>query len=475
MNVFKKLASIATAFALMMTMLVPVFAAEPTGKITLHTGTHSLTGVTFHAYRMMDLTVNGDSYQYTINTDFTNFFKGLTPTITTDDDAYTYLKDNITKTGFTTSLNAYISNNSIASTKEETVDDANKVVTFDALPLGYYAIIPSGDNKLQPNYLSVYDVNAVAYLKGLEPDVTKTVDNKEWTTAQIGDEVVFTVASFVPNMTGKTDYRFILKDTVSEGLTLNKDTLNLSVKIDGTDVLETEYIVKVTDNQLTVTFENFEAHQSDAMKDIIFTYSATLNEKALTSNQATNEASISYGNDPTLNNTNIDKVTIYTHNLTVTKVDGVDKSLKLSGADFNLYRGTEVINGQEIKFVDLTNGEYRVANTTDTNTVTTLTTPSSGEIQIKGLAEGNYMLVETKAPIDYNILKDPQSILIEATMDADGVTLNMTPKSVEVINKKGTLLPETGGMGTMIFTIVGVVGLGAVVSTFFVKKKEHKK
>lgn len=203
-----------------------------------------------------------------------------------------------------------------------------------------------------------------------------------------------------------------------------------------------------------------------------------LNENAVTAGKETNTANVEYGNDPDhLTQGTPDKVIVRTHNLTITKKNG-DGTETLAGAEFKLYRGTDT-NGDPIEFVDLGNGEYRVATDTDKadNQLTktsTLVSPTNGKIIVKGLDDGKYTLVETKAPDGYNILKDPTTITIGASSNNDGTDVTVTGNDVTVKNNKGSLLPETGGMGTVLFTVVGTAGILAVLYSFMKSNKKNK-
>ena len=91
-------------------------------------------------------------------------------------------------------------------------------------------------------------------------------------------------------------------------------------------------------------------------------------------------------------------------------------------------------------------------------------TDNKGAASFKGLADGTYQLVETKAPAGYNQLTGPQEVKVA------GSTTDTTKLSVEakVANSAGTLLPSTGGIGTTIFYVLGavlVVGAGVLLVT----------
>ena len=88
-------------------------------------------------------------------------------------------------------------------------------------------------------------------------------------------------------------------------------------------------------------------------------------------------------------------------------------------------------------------------------------------VNIDGLGEGDYWLKETKEPSGFNKPEDPFKINIDAQFTADGtlqtstVTVDSTANSandhtVKIENRQGTILPGTGGIGTIAFTVVGV-------------------
>ena len=120
--------------------------------------------------------------------------------------------------------------------------------------------------------------------------------------------------------------------------------------------------------------------------------------------------------------------------------------------------------------------------------VTTLVTPADGMIIIRGLAGGEYTVTETKAPGGYNKLTASIKMPLKQGSDLpDGVTLTNVKKSLaadgtdlltpiefqnvhvkEIENNKGTVLPETGGIGTTLFITLGalaVIGTGLFLVT----------
>lgn len=479
-NMFKKLGTVALTLVVMFSMGTSVFAATQ-GTITLHTGKHDVNGVTFSIYKMMNATVtdNGNSAAYTIAEDFKDFFNAnaTQSAPATDEQAYEYIKAYVKNEDFQNKVKKYVETKSLVAVETLTGTDA-KTYTTKNLNAGYYVIIPSG-GVFTPMFTTVAKANQDIYLKGKTPDVDKKVENQDWTSAQVGDTIRFKVESMVPNMTGFDTYTFKLTDKMSNGLTVAKDTLNEKVTIGNkTLTKDTEYTVTVSGQDITIEIKNFINYKDQANEAIVFEYDAVLNENAVTAGKETNEANVEYGNDPgNLEKGTPDKVNVRTYDLTITKTNG-DETEKLAGAEFKLYRESDT-TGNPIRFVKTGTGEYRVATADDIDTTDTLVSPDGadgvkGIIIIDGLDDGTYQLVETKAPDGYNKLKDPTTIKITATSTDNGTNVTVSGNDVTVENNKGSLLPETGGMGTVLFTVVGTAGILAVLYSFMKSNKKNK-
>lgn len=481
MKKLKKLAALVLAAAMVLAMGMTSFAAGETGKITIVRGDHDLSGVTYNAYRVMDATVHDDKVAYTINDKFKAFFTGKS--ITTDEGAYNYLNTPPVATVLS-ELESFITTQPIAA--DGTGAGSNTVDTEIAnLPYGYYIVIPTGDD-FTANLVTVKGDNQKIYVKGKEPTAEKTVDGEEWTSAQVGDEITFTVTSTVPDMTGQTEYYFTLTDTMSKGLTV-ETPFQPTVSIGGTTLTQGEDFTATATpgaggvTNIEIEFIDFIQHATDAGKTITFTYKATLNENAIITDEETNEASVNWGNDPNaMKESTPDTVIVKDYDLTIRKTDG--ENHPLPGAEFQLFRG-DGISGTAIQFVDKGNGTYEVATQaqitgapgnglTITNKV--VSPDPSGVITIKGLDADTYTLHETKAPDGYNKAED-QTITISATSSNKGQTVNVTGNEVTVVNKAGTLLPETGGMGTVIFTAVAVLLILGVAGSFVISRRRSSR
>lgn len=481
MKKLKKLAALVLAAAMVLAMGMTSFAAGGTGKITIVRGDHDLSGVTYKAYRVMDATVHDDKVAYTISDKFEAFF--TEKLITTDEDAYDYLDDTSVETVLN-DLETFITEQSIQA--DGTGAGSNAANTeIESLPYGYYIVIPTGGD-FTANLVTVKGHNQDIYVKGKEPTAEKTVDGEEWTSAQVGDEITFTVTSTVPDMTGQTEYYFTLTDTMSKGLTVAtpfQPTVHIG---DITLTQDEDFTATATPGadgvtNIKIEFKNFITHAADAGKTITFTYKATLNENAITTNKETNSASVNWGNDPNSMETSTpDTVIVKDYDLTIKKTDGENRPLP--GAEFQLFRGDR-ISGTAIKFVDRGNGAYEVATqaqitgaSTNGLTITdkVVSPDPSGEITIKGLDADTYTLHETKAPDGYNKAAD-KTIIITASSDNKGETVTVEGNKVTVVNEAGTLLPETGGMGTVIFTAVAVLLILGVAGSFVISRRRSSR
>lgn len=388
-------------------------------------------------------------------------------------------------------------------------DSTNQIYTISGLSAGYYLVkdqdksIDANNHDAYTNYIMEVVQNVEVTPKTSVPTVTKKIvengDKKNATTAKVGDVVNFELTGTLPdNYADYTKYQYEFHDTLSKGLTYNGD-VEVFVKNGETEtkLASTSYTVEPENRQtttpsqdttITVRFADLKKNTVTGANNttvtigkdskIIVKYSATLNENAVVGEAGnTNTVNLVYSNNP--NNTSTgttkdDKVTVYTFQLNVTKVDGTNNGTKLAGAKFKLYYETD-------------NTKYYVKEVTDDNTIKSwtrtenealeLTTDNNGNITVKGLKEGTYYLEETEAPDGYNKLTAPVKVEIANdstnihrldSVKADGVDGTVSDDkaigTITVANNKGSTLPSTGGMGTKLFyTIGGILMAGAAI------------
>lgn len=511
-KVFAAAAAIATVFGLAATTVATANAAD-TATLTVSTTDAKFAGKTVNAYKMFSATVSGDgkAVSYTLNDEWKPFFKDSTAsglTDVTDANVNDKANDYVSKlTGkdlaaFATKASnwAQAKTNNIKAAATATVStgatNGNYTATFNGLDYGYYVVAVPGATLANASgqyatLVSVDRTNVTANIKGDLPTVDKKVQvdgtGKDATDAKIGDTLTFTLTSTIPDMSAYDTYTFNFKDTLSKGLTFERVT---SVTVDGVAApltVGTDYTVTTPtapDNTLTVAMNDFKnKQQANAGKKITVTYTATLNENAVVGGAGnTNSAKIQYSNDPSTNGTGESepsKVRVFTYGFTVDKYTG-DKydnaATRLAGAEFTL----ALKNGTAISFVQVaagnetTNAVYRVAKAGETGTTTTITTPANGKVDFRGLKNGEYTLTETKAPAGYNKLASAIGVEVNGKNDGteamgatviikynnnNGSVYDQTASNgiIPVQNKSGAILPGTGGMGTIAFTVIGVL------------------
>lgn len=501
-------------------------AQEANGSIKVSSTNAEFAGKEIKAYQMFSYDLDAvnagtaDNGGFTLNSEWNQFFISNKTEFNLGDDttvdnvaqrAYDYvsgLKDGKTQVvPFAKKASDWAKTQTGLTIKTESAAkiavDGKYTATFTDLAYGSYLVSPkagstdtSGKRGTDAILLNVLNSTAVEQdLKSTYPTIQKTVkngtDDKKHNSVEIGDTVDFKLASTVPDMAEYTNYTFKFTDTLSKGLTLNNtaatgNTFTAVVKIDGTVVDTGDYTAMFTKDtisgttSLEVNMTDFKTkHQHDAGKTITVEYSATLNtDAAVAGNGNDNTAKIIYSNDPSSNSTGgtgEDKTYTYTFNFAINKVDADNTDMKLAGAQFEL----QDAQGNKIALASVNPDEnsFRPKGANDTAAAdTAVKTNSQGVLKFTGLKEGTYKVVETKAPAHYNKLTAPITVEIKANYNADGTLLNWgviksgetydadhPATSITVENKKGIELPSTGGMGTALFTVFGVliVALGA--------------
>lgn len=354
-------------------------------------------------------------------------------------------------------------------------------------------------------------------------------DVADW---NIGDRVPFKLIGSIPDMSDYDTYTYVFHDTLSAGMTLDMNSFDVYVahKKNEDPVAEgwveipaEEYTLTQTDNGFTLAIDDLKGfpYVNEPDRDYILVfYDAILNENAeigLDGNP--NNVSLEFSNDPngeSTGRTAEDTVIVFTYELDGTKVDGENADTKLEGAQFVLLNGgkTEaamVVNGKMtgwVKVYSEAEGENLQMPATyeewverygENNVI--LSSDENGAFNISGLDDGTYYLREIKAPAGYNLLEEDVKAVISAET-ANGQTWNSTAAdaftaltisvndaeavngnldtgivNVTVANNQGTTLPETGGIGTTIFFVLGgvlVVGAGVLLVVRFRMRAENK-
>ena len=423
----------------------------------------------------------------------------------------------------------------IGDDKIEVAADAGNQAVFENLAPGYYMIMVTsgtllGGKLYTPNsaVISVKsgvatvaiggNVIATPYTAVLKSENAPTIDKQVkdedagWqgtNTVQVGDTVEYRVEIKFPGYGGKvTDINLTLADTMTN-LTYNND-----VKVCKPGGTEIPGAVTATDTttpgtvKWTLDYSAFGATDEGGVT-VYVCYSATVNADAADTNNARNSVTLTYSDALTPDEkatTTADTTNTYMFSIDLKKVDS-DGATPLAGAKFKVYNSET--GTTPISFIEDndTNGTYyRPFITGDTGTVVT---EIPADFRLKGLDEDDYWLEESTVPEGYYAPAGTGitgSDRFKVTLDAAYSTgteysgelnaenskavavneannglivakgVNTTDKSqydITIKNSDVPVLPTTGGMGTMLFTVLGVVLMALAAGLFFFCRRKN--
>lgn len=369
------------------------------------------------------------------------------------------------------------------------------------LPEGYYYVFDTAGDDTASAYIVRVLGDITMAPKSTGTTLTKQVGdiNDSLEDAEIiwgdsadhdfGDDVPFVITvDLEANVELYDAYKLIINDEMSKGLVYNNDAV---VKIDGVAVTSgytVDYAATGINGEsfLTITFEDVVALGAKNSSVVTVEYTAELTEDAVIGEDGNlNEAYAEFSNNPntdSMGTTETDVNVVFTFQTIVNKVDG--NFQPLAGAEFKLYKFFTVLPEGAT--------DYEVVK--DSAGVSTLgywvaldaAVVSEGtEFAFKGLDDGQYKLVETTTPVGYNTI-EPVEFTVTAEHTIEGIssltgtgavelefTATATTGTLEtdIVNNKGVQLPETGGIGTTIFYIVGGVLVLAAVVLLVTKKR----
>lgn len=451
MKKMKRLASLLLVAVMALAMSMTAFAAETKGSITV---SNPQEGQTYTAYKIFDVTYNADktSYSYSIagTSEWYSVVKnydGVTLTKSTNGDVYVVKNnDNYSAAAFANVLKAAVD----GKTGITLTADGDQV-SADNLSLGYYFVSSS--------------TGALCNLTTTKPDATirdkndmpfdKTDDKS---TVEVGETVNYTITGKVPDTTGFNTYTYEIKDTMSEGLTFNKD---VKVYVNSTLLDAGKYTLTQNESNFTLSIKVMEL-QDLVGKEIKVTYSAITNDKAVAV-VSKNKAELNYSNDPTDGNktTKItDEETVFSAKIVIDKYKEGDEATKLKDAKFVLKNA----NDATAKYYKYDAVAKKVEWVDDKADATEVTTDANGAASFVGLKNGAYYLEETASPDGYNMLTDT----VKVTINGEDTDVNTLIATAKVANNTGLTLPETGGMGTTIFYVLGsllTIGTAVILVT----------
>lgn len=467
MKTMRKLFTVLLALAMTLALAVPAFAADTTGSITI---TNPQGDRTYTAYKIFDVTYSGDHYSYTISDTDAAFTtvkayadvtaNGLTLTPVGKTGKYNVSTgDSFSAASFA----QYLKTNAGSLGTGTAFTQVGNTMKASGLTPGYYFV--SGTSGTACELATAKDIQIRD--KNEAPQIEKSVDDGD-RTVEIGQKLTYTITGKVPSTKGYTEYTYEVTDTMSEGLTFNKD---VKVTIGGEDVTADATITK-SENGFVASV-NMMNYQKQIDAPVVITYTATVNDKAIQRNEETNTATLKYSNNPADKNSfgqSHEEVEVFSFNIVINKYAADNESTKLEGAKF-------LLKNAEGKYY-----KYDAAKVTWVDAkadATEVITGADGAARFDGLQAGTYYLEETVAPAGYNQLTKDITIVLNkdgsATIDSASSTLGADHSlTAGVANSTGTMLPETGGIGTVIFVALGALAV-ICAGVFLVTNKRMSK
>lgn len=400
----------------------------------------------------------------------------------------------------------------------------SNALTIPEAKAGYYLFVDTTDFSKDDSYHSYNSFllmvtkgnwNVPITPKAEKPTVEKKVyDNPDGTSTggfgssadhAINEKFQFQLTATLPDSTNRAydyydKYSVIFHDTLSEGITYDKDDEldSVVIKSNGNTYNITDsskYTIDTTDlesqNSFVVNID-VKACAKDAGFDlnngatITVTYTAHLNDEAYVntaggSTSNINKVYLTYSNNPK-NESSIGKtpestpVYVYTYQLNNTKHQDTEKGPALEGACFRLYSDEACTDQSEVQLYQKDGFYYPIKDVLGKEAVE-MKSAANGTFNVKGLDAGTYYLKEITPPDGYSACK-----VIPVTIKADHsrndqVNLEGSNLTNDIVNIKagGITLPSTGGIGTTLFYVVGGGLMVAAIVLLVTKKRMENK
>lgn len=489
----KKLMAALLAVAMVCAMAIPAFAADGSthsssedGKITID---NAVIGHTYKIYRILNLQYNdtAKSFRYEKNDKWGAFVEEQTAYLAVDSKTgvVTWANSDNADNGTAIKALAVAAGQHVTDTPSLAADDskvaASNTVIFDNLPLGWYLVV----SDLTTDAICSIDTTAKQVTireKNGVPTVTKEVEYASGSWGQgndgnVGDTVNFQTTIYV---TDGNPTNYVLHDKMSNGLTFKEDSI--AVKVNDTTPI-TNYTVKYTNTDkctFEISFPNGTLHTNDK---VVVTYSATINSNAVVGTAGNeNETWLKYGNN---GETTHGKTKTYTWSFNIFKyfTDSNNDMRYLANVEFVLYRKNADDKAEYAKF----DSNNKLSGWTEAESEAgKLKTSATSIVGVEGLDKGTYFLKEITTPDGFNGLTSDVEVQIDSSCNTlNGATYTVQYKMVNeddftdtdeeekvvpIENKRGTVLPGTGGIGTTIFYVVGG-GLMVAAAILLITKK----
>lgn len=453
--------------------------------LVTNTGTITISNVSstdkLVAYKVLDVYYNSTSNVFTY--EFTSTFKAFLASSATYknltvDQYYALTSGDITSGSTRTQSTldklvsayaSYVKKNSSTSTAL-TTSGTNATGSVAA---GAYLVIPSITNNIfavmvanvvpTPSGSTWVISNATIKAKVSSASLTKYIGSEGSKDGDysVGDEFSYILVGTVPQFpTNATNTTYTINDTVGSGITLSALS-TMTIKFGSTTLTNTNGTFKnssgntvatatITGQKLTIVFN---ASYIDSTT-VTIQYKAKLNIGATLGDSGNlNSATLTYANDPygtgTTTTTAVN-VSAFTYGIEAFVYSNKNNSVKLSGVKFEVYSDSSL-----------------------TTKVGEFTTDSNGRGSLAGVKSGTYYLKQVSTAAGYTLPKDAVAVKVKITGATAGTVTGYY--RVDIAAYEAGTLPFTGGSGTSLFSLIGllVIGASAVAIIVYRNKKEE--
>lgn len=499
-NLFKKIGALLVAAVMVLSMCTAAFADVAGTSISVH----NAEGANLSYIQVIRPNVNKTTGWEFCSTPIANAYENALG-VTDDQAAIQKLINNAeNKADAATSSQIEAALSAVINLGNLT-DSANPILVSDAgvyainavdttgkwsySPMAAYVSFGTYDTTTgEPATLSVDPVNAKRTPKNITKEVVGNNDN----VTEIGREETYKVTSSVPYIPlSKTENRhYKIKDTIKGAKYVTteengKNYVTINFTMGGVNSQRKAEVKENADGT-----QSFVLDLSDLVKDAkgaasnakanveySFTYKATVTDIKV------NNQIIGYGENDQTPEFGGGESNLYTGKIILTKYasdennNDLTDNVKLANAEFKMYK--KIGNdkkwakfgsvGSDYKFIEWVNEESKATN---------VKTDANGTLTVQGLdvekAGIEYFFKEVKAPSGYSITAQDASATLKFEENVENVEKATETISVgtHMIDTKLSSLPSTGGMGTYLFTIIGVVVMAGAAGAFFISRRK---
>ena len=451
-NLFKKIGALLVAAIMVLAMASTAFADGPTATITVNNADNAT--LTYAQVIKADQTTRtGWAF---VNDDVKNAY--IQAYEVADNDAQAAIEALIANTDAEKLGKAQ----ALAAGKVHFVEMSNPQTVSEA---GVY-LVKATEEGYTYNIMSAYvGFGEVPNLTNATVDAKKTpiqVNKKVLDTDNVtktGDILTYTVSTNVPYINPTdTDKSFYAYDELTGAEYVNTD--QATITLNGEDVTAS-YPISFVNNKFSVDLSTMiNDANSHAGEQVVITYQVKVtSENDTITNKATagHEDGNEYGSKESK---------IYEGNITLTKYG--ENNVTLANAGFEVRKDGAA---DALTFVKLSDGVYKYVPADTEGAVIEVVTDANGKVKVQGLDVGTYKFKEVTAPQGYSVNTTDVSATLEVAEKDNGTASGVLTQNTSMKDTKLGALPSTGGMGTYLFTIIGVVVMAGAAGAFFMSRR----